>query len=439
VSGHKQPAKNPRTRTLVSLSFLLVICVGFACAAEAATVTANSCALSDVQAAIRRAANGDTVQVPSGTCSWTGTLSLSKPIFLKASGAVTIIDNYSAAEDLVRITESAAGNIRVSGFIWQYGVGPNTTYGNAVIGMYPGNNGKPILIDHNTFNMSTSGNSIKAGTNKGVIWNNTFTGQIGSTGGTGCYCNNASALRHKLSAAQNSSWTTPAVYGTADANGDQNLYFESNTLKLVLEGIDVDDNARTIIRYNTLENSAIIHHGADTSGSGARSSEIYNNNFSWNPNAGATDLPPNVNGFITIRGGTTLVHDNVIPDISGNTWGDKSEVQLLVENPWRNAGPYACWKEGYPVPHQTAWGFTTGGTKRTSEVFQDSEPIYFWNNTGTGNYDGPSVGGYGPDECHNNAPPPDSFIQANRDYFTGRAKSGYTPYRYPHPLTGEGQ
>jgi len=266
VSGHKQPTKNPRTRTLVSFSFLLIICVGFACAAEAATVTANSCALSDVQAAIRRAANGDTVQVPSGTCSWTGTLSLSKPIFLKASGAVTIIDNYPGNADLLVIDESAAGSIRISGFTWQRGVGPNTTYGSAVIGMNPNKNGKPILIDHNTFNMSTSGNSIRAGTNKGVIWNNTFTGQIAGSGGAGCYCNNASALRHKLSAVYNSSWTTPAVYGTADANGDQNLYFESNTLKLVQEGIDVDDNARTIIRYNTLENSAIIHHGADTSG-----------------------------------------------------------------------------------------------------------------------------------------------------------------------------
>ena len=208
---------------------------------------------------------------------------------------------------------------------------------------------------------------------------------------------------------------------------------------MVQEGIDVDDNARTIIRYNTLENSAIIHHGTDTSGSGARSSEIYNNNFIWNPNVGGADLPPNVNGFIGIRGGTTLMHDNVISDIAGPGWGDKPELQFLVESPWRNSGPYACWKEGYPVPHQTGWGFTVGGTKRTSEVFQDSEPIYFWNNTGAGNHDNPAVVGYGADECHNNPPPPDSFIQANRDYFTGRAKPGYTPYRYPHPLTVEGQ
>jgi hypothetical protein len=285
--------------------------------------------------------------------------------------------------------------------------------------------------------MGESGNSIRATTNKGVIWNNTFTGQIYGSGGKGCYCNNASALRHKTAATMNSSWSTRSFFGMADVNGDQNLYFESNTLRLMQEGIDVDDNARTIIRYNTLENSAVIHHGADTSGSGGRYSEIYNNKFVWNPNAGGVDLPPNVNGFIGIRGGTTLVHDNEIPDIAGPAWGDKSEISLLVEQPWRNAGPYACWKQGYPVPHQVGWGFTTGASQSASGVRQDSEPIYIWSNTGAGNHDNPSVGGYPADECHNNQPDPAFFIQANRDYFTGTAKPGYVPYTYPHPLAGD--
>jgi hypothetical protein len=385
-----------------------------------------------VQAAVRRASNGDTVQVPAGTCSWTGSLSISKAIHLKGSSAVKIINNNPATDDLVGLSESSAGSIRVSGFTWQKGIGPNTTYGNAVIGMYAQSNGKPILIDHNTFNMSGSGNSIRAITNKGVIWANTFTGEIGGSEGKGCYCNNASALRHKTAATMNSSWTTPSIFGTADVNGDQNLYFEGNTLKLVQEGIDVDDNARTIIRYNTLENSAIIHHGSDTSGSGARYSEIYNNTFVWNPSAGGTDLSPNVNGFIGIRGGTTLVHDNVIPDVAG-AWGDKVEIQLLVEQPWRKAGPYACWNQGYPIPHQSGWGYITGATK-PSGVRQDSEPMYFWNNSGAGNHQRPAIGGYGADECGNNPPGPDFFLQANRDYFVGTAKPGYAPYTYPHPL-----
>jgi hypothetical protein len=70
--------------------------------------------------------------------------------------------------------------------------------------------------------------------------------------------------------------------------------------------------------------------------------------------------------------------------------------------------------------------------KRTSEVFQDSEPIYFWNNTGAGNHDNPAVVGYGADECHNkSAPSLTTFIQANRDYFHGQSKA----WLHPLPLS----
>src|SRR5262252_8239902 len=40
-------------------------------AGEAATIGALSCSTADVQAAVNTASNGDTVLIPSGTCSWT--------------------------------------------------------------------------------------------------------------------------------------------------------------------------------------------------------------------------------------------------------------------------------------------------------------------------------------------------------------------------------
>src|SRR3989344_8468128 len=283
----------------------------------ATTITAATCNQADVQSAINQAQSGDTVQVPAGSCSWTNGVVITKAIRLLASGAVTITDNYTAAADLVAITESSAGNIRISGFTWVKGTGPNTSYGNAVIGMNMGTNGKPILIDGNTFMMSTTGGSIRASTNRGVIWNNIFKGQIAAPG----YSNNASALRHKGAPA--SSWKTAANYGTADTNGTANLYFENNTLNLLMEGIDVDDNARPVIRYNAIENSVVGHHGNDTSATGGRYSEIYNNTFVWNPAGGGLNIPPNNNGFIVLRGGSSLIHDNSIQNINSQAWGNK--------------------------------------------------------------------------------------------------------------------
>src|SRR5262249_52141892 len=151
----------------------------------------------------------------------------------------------------------------------------------------------------------------------------------------------------------------------------------------------------------TIENSGLIHHGADTSGTGARYSEVYNNTFVWNPNGGSLDLPPNENGFIGLRGGTSLIHDNVIPNIISGAWGDKSEVMFTDENLRRNAGPYPCWGTttpgSYPSPRQVGWGYTSGGTQAGSTgVYQDLEPVYLWNNTGTGNYNNPPVADYAP-------------------------------------------
>ena len=63
--------------------------LAFASAAGANTYTAASSSLSDVQKAVRRAADGDTVQIPCrpATSTWSGELSISKSITLTAEGA----------------------------------------------------------------------------------------------------------------------------------------------------------------------------------------------------------------------------------------------------------------------------------------------------------------------------------------------------------------
>ena len=64
-----------------AISFALL----FACSAHGATITATSCSQSNVAGAIASASIGDTIQVPAGTCSWSG-LSIAKAVQLVNTG-----------------------------------------------------------------------------------------------------------------------------------------------------------------------------------------------------------------------------------------------------------------------------------------------------------------------------------------------------------------
>jgi hypothetical protein len=404
----------------------------------AATLTAASCSYSDVNAVVGAAVDGDTVVVPAGSCAWNGGLVISKAITLKGAGIgqTLITDNFTSG-NLITLIEATTGNIRIQGFEFSPGAGP--TDGNSYyIKVGASANGRPVLITANKWTLG--GNALRVETNRGVIWNNIFDGTV-SLGGSNCL-NNAAALRH-YPIGLTTSWTTPAKYGTADTNGDQTLYFESNTMTNVLEGVDVAFNGRLVFRYNTVSNSGFVHHGADTGNIGARYTELYNNTFIFDQTVRcAPDLPTGVNSFIYLRGGTALIHDNTIPDVISRAWGDKSEVNFIDEKLRRNSSTWACWKGGYPTPYQVGWGYTTGGTQSgTSGVYMDIEPVYIWNNVGGGNYNNPGIGDFScgdPQACADCATDPSSadVIKINREYFVNTAKPGYTPFVYPHPLTG---
>lgn len=238
------------------------------------------------------------------------------------------------------------------------------------------------------------------------------------------------------------SWTTASTMGAADTTGLNNAYFEQCYFAgLTGEAFDFDDNDRSVIRYCVFDNAAGVSHGADTSAFGNRHNELYNNQFIF------TDLSTdtaNINQWMFYRGGTGVITDNIMPDISSTMWGNKVEVNLTVMNLQRNAGPNPCWGAGtsggalYHAPRQVGFGYITGvgtdGEGRTNDSVTyvgDVEPVYIWNNTGS-----PTLGisDYGGSECGT----PDTstnYLHAGRDYYNnGTAKPGYTKYTYPHPL-----
>ena len=443
----KRVATSLRIRNLIVLELALILGlllitapVWAACSGASPNVMAASANLIDVSDCLAAAVNGGTIAVPAGSATWTSTLKIAKFVKLIASGTVTIIDNSAGGDpnagggpSLITITESTAGNTKIQGFVFQQGTAVHLGAAG-IIEMNYATGGQPILITGNTFTQGGSGNAIVAHTNRGVIWSNSFTGVPGTSN---CF-NNTSALRHKPSGLS-TSWTTPSTFGSADASGNQNLYFETNTVKNVLEAIDTDDNGRLVVRYNTFTNSGVGSHGADTSSFGGRYYEAYKNTFVFDTTPVCPgDLPTNINFFLTLRGGTALIHDNVIPRLTSAAWGSKAEVAFFAEMTRRSAGAYACWGTrtpgGYPAPRQSGWGYTTGRTQAsTTGVFQDLEPIYLWNNSGAGNHSSPAVLDY-PNECGAAAPSATSYVVSGRDYFTSTAKPGYSPYTYPHPL-----
>lgn len=394
---------------------------------------------ADVAACHRAASDGDTITVSAGSYTVTTTTSITKYVKIEASGTVTLTDNTPNTSDLIVIAESTHGSTRLQGFTFVQGTAVHSNP-NGVIRLTTTTKGLPILIAGNSYKtVASSGDFIIAQVNRGVIWNNSMTGL---PSGPACL-NNNSFVRHNV-AGSPSSWTTPSTFGSADSNGDLNLYIETNTLVNVLEAIDTDDNGRTVVRYNTVTNSAMGLHGVDTSAQGGRYAEYYNNTFIRDMKLvcqGGT-IPVNNNGFIALRGGTALIHDNVIPDINDAYWGNKSEITFLVEELRRNAGNYACWNTttqrgaGYPAPKQSGWGYVTGSVQPgKTGVHQDLEPIYLWNNTGGGNYDSPSIAEFAPNVCGTSADTVSNYIQQNREYYISTPKPGYKPYTYPHPLT----
>jgi hypothetical protein len=499
--------------------------------ANANTLNAASCNLSDVQAAINSAAEGDTVTIPSGTCVWTSGVTISgKGITIQGAGSGRIIAYDNGAEVLtvgtgtqtvniagyspgfssssitpgetLRIFENNAQTNWMQGTVtslngsvltmnvnstggsgnthrWLISTIPSTIIINnsgstlfsitedtsvhtnwSGIQVVPGTGtgqilslsyqpgGQAILI-HDCWIQQGWSESINSSTNRGVVWNCSFSG---STGNPGQLITTA-ALRVKIDtpATGQISWTGPSFWGATDTTGTNNFYFESNDVHAYQAASDNDDNGRLVWRYNLMDHSEFSTHGADTSDYGERYFEYYNNTgvFYGYSDGSTFNI---ANGWIgLVRGGTFVVHDNTLPSLQSQDYGTKADINMTVMNLQRNAGPDPCWGTGtssgsdYSAPRQVGKGYVTGnghdGSGRTSDSVTyvgDSEPAYIWNNSRVplGNIALTNYGTGNANSCSGSTDSTANYIISNRDFFNGStAKPGYTPYTYPHPLT----
>lgn len=343
-----------------------------------------------------------------------------------ATPATTTITHNAGATVLFNLTEDTSHSVEISGVRI---VGGTATEDVFSLGSISG--GQPILL-HDCYFESNSGayDEIQVYGNKGVIWNCSFVAHPFSL--------SQLAIHHKPEG-ETASWTTAGTMGSADTTGKSNLYIEDCDFHAWLNACDEDDNARGVYRHVLFNNAGFGTHGADTSNYGVRHWEVYDSEFVFNGFNDGTTL--NINQWFYLRGGTGIVTDTVIQDISSQDYGNKPELNMTVMNLQRNAGPNPCWGAGisgnqYPAPRQVGMGRLTGSAGNDSITYKgDSEPIYLWNNTGSYSI---GLSDFGGSDCTS----PDStvdYIVAGRDYFNnGTAKPSYAKYTYPHPLRSGG-
>jgi hypothetical protein len=412
--------------------------------AHAATLTAASCNSSDIQSKINAAKNGDTVQIPAGSCTWTmgiGTGDPGKAITIQGAGTMpsvgaptsggTNITINMSGYDAVDLHESKAGNVTLANITFI--VGPSTAQPFTVIYFGPTDGGKPVILHHLTFlHHQVNGTSINNSALRGVIYRNRFQGDSSEGYPASTGLNSRGGIRCKNTPSGDAAWATPPTYGTADANGTRNLYIETNDFEHYGEMTDFDDGCRAVFRYNTVTNSSVLTHGHDTSPVGARHWEVYNNTFICAP-----VVSLNAGIWFSGRGGTGVITDNVFPDVT-TMCAQKASNSMAASIQVLYRPDAGCYRGRYPWLHQFGWGFDGSRRRDSSGRDQQLEPTYIWNNAKTRG--GAEVNDFvitnHPDAC---SPPTGqletNYIQRNREYYLGVAKPSYTKYQYPHPLT----
>jgi hypothetical protein len=433
-----------RINRLIFIIYFIGV-AAFAGNAYAATITARTCSAADVQSAINASTNGDIVQVPAGACTWDSKVSITgKTLTLSGNGiGSTIITDNASGNAALGVQCSSNNFVRVTGFTWTKSA--NHTDGILQIGGPQDQVG--FRLDRCEFTLGSSGSrGVGVFDVYGLIDQNIF-----SVTGSGSI-QSIQVIGDVTYFGQNNPWKRPLSLGTNKA-----VYIENNTFTYSYQAedsIDAYRGARVVIRYNRFNNISIGFHGTDSGfARSTHSFEVYNNTFT---NNSTTNLR-----YMTIRGGTGVVYDNVYSGSKGwygitlmnyrscqaeSNWGACDETKkLLYSNndlavctsgtnctvKWcSNARDTTCTSDS-ECPGGTCSSYFDGSEaggypcrdqvgRTTNQVLS---PLYIWNN---------GTEGVGTWNCAKTA----SDIQLNRDYYLGVTKPGYTAYQYPYTLEG---
>lgn len=368
--------------------------------AQAATRTAASPSLADVSTAIAASADGDTVNIPAGSATWTSALSLTKAITLKGAGSASTKISANGIT-MLSVSLTADKPVRISGINFNNATG--TTVPTLILA---GKNYRGVGTTITAFRIDRCNfNNGKRAVNPngwcyGVIDHNTFVNCDIAVGVTGD---------------DDAAWSRAIEPGSANTVCiEDNVFTINNSVAAEPnEQIYHQEGTRTTIRNNTFDghsytagNSLFFDcHGNQgyytgnigTDFRGTILVEFYNN----------TMHAYKTYRMLYIRAGTIFAYNNTMLTDNGGT----TPFALTEEEGWQTQ---------FFNPLKTSWPAQDQVTSS-----------FFWNNT----LNGAAVTSIGLWNAADS-----TFIQKGRDYWMNAptATTGkYYPYTalvYPHPL-----
>jgi hypothetical protein len=328
----------PLMRTLFCVLLFQLLACSLQAACPNGTCTAASPALADVQAALSQAVNGDTINIPAGTASWAGQLSVTKAVNIIGAGVnSTVITDNSTSPSLVVLNNVASGGVtRLSGIRFQKGTGVGRALERGLIDIAGSNtSGWQVRIHHNEF-FNFPGTIISGDSAIGVVDHNKFHWAPWS--------NPDQALKGEKTYLTAMNWDNNPSDGFAPTNGDGSwasptnfgginlLVFEDNFFDgTYANGTwgDGKQGGRGVYRHNTfiqgqLQNGArITCHGTEPATQSIRHIEVYNN------------LTVKLTGgqILNQRGGTGVVFNERVLSIPTGTIGKITLTSDRVADP----------------------------------------------------------------------------------------------------------
>ncbi len=414
------------------MKWLAVLLLLIPALSEGATINAATCNLPDVRTAINTAADGDTVQLPTCSVTWTepldslpfgapydGTL-LNRCLTIAGNGAANTIitDGLTTIGDGIRITmfrwrmNSTTCVVRLTGISFVSSVTHANNDGLVEI------NGQShsMRVDH--IQITTGGTSglMFYGGIQGVVDHNTFI--LAGAAGFGSYTfhNDWTGTGDIYG---DHSWASGETWG-----GSQQIFYENNTCTLS-GGLnwcwDGWQGMRRTERFNTSTNLEFADHGTESSGRyrGIYQREAYNNTFTMTNHDHAS--------VIDTRGGSTRVFNNTATTSGAGTisgalfdmetqrvfgsfapWGQCNGASTWDQNAGVGGAPgYACLDQvgrttGDLITGDTPINSATGTAVWPREILS---PTYTWGNTVNG----------ANSPAKSNEP---AYIVADRDFYT---------------------
>jgi hypothetical protein len=278
--------------------------------AEAQTINAASCSASDVQTAFNSVTSSiTTVNIPAGTCNWSGQVTLTVPsgsttltIAGKSttngtcapSGSCTATDNTVIVDNdttdtnsLLMITTAAASSyFRFTGVTFEGGSGGVKNNGIVSFGGFTQN----MRFDHNHITTQTYSPTINQAMMRftnwiyGVVDHNEFDLESIGNGVTVWmdeYNNDTAGFG-------DDAWAASTAFGSSAFMFIENNLFDTQSTNPYGTANDCSHGGRFVWRYNIMNGPSVQTHPTGGSGRarGCRAWEVYENTFSGNNSGG---------------------------------------------------------------------------------------------------------------------------------------------------------